>query len=915
MGTAAESAANAMSNAKDDPTHIEEPIDPEKPWVITQPANHVSGIPLGGIGTGSVEIRPDGTFADWLIFNMGGWSPGQGPNQGGSDPGMDTDALAIYLWARKKGGDPIVRRMNVRPDQQDLYSLSWARPVQAITYDGRFPVVHLTYADDELPVQVSAQMFSPIIPHDSRTSGTPGAYMVYRFKNVSNERVDLSLATRIKNPLARGADQSLWTPAVRKIANTIAQSENTTYLTLRTGADIPQKDTLGSLGLSVTGGKASWIKHEFGGYLANSGFWGRGPFGSRYFSWLDAFRAEGELPNLGDVPCPTTVLNQTDQQLGTMSQDQLSALVSTLRQTASMKAVIDEAALVDPSYLNTKDGLVTLLGQVRDRLAELAGSDFSAHGWGDAALCSSITLAPGEEKEIALTLGWYFPHHISSRGPEMGHMYQHWFSDAEDVNKFLVTNRQEHQAKTKAFSDLMFETTLPPDMAFSWTAQLTTLIKSSWWTGEDKFAIWEGLGCCGLHTMDITYQGSFPLIALFPDLQKKQILMGAQFQRADGRVAHFFAPDLSTVDNGFDRVDMNQQFVMVACRDYLWTADKDYLTALYPHVVKAMNAVAALDGNGDGLPDQETGRNTYDQWDLRGTPSYISSLWLGALLAAIRMASDMNDTPQANTWSALLEKSVASFEKLLWNGEYYSLWVDGPTRDDCCMSDQLSGEWYAHIMGVGHALPADRIRAALVAIAKHNFNPEQGLVNASYPEGRRPQFPAFNNPQAAGNWSGIEYAVASMLIDFGIEAPGRGIISAVHNRYMRAGRCWNHVECGDHYYRAMSSWASLLASTGFKVDMPHSTLTVAPQCNVHAPWVSSTAMGALTFNGNSLTLGCHAGSIAFQRLRTNVASNAIRASLDGKAISHRATHVDRVNELDFGRTITLGPGQALTISG
>ena len=38
---------------------------------IYQQIKHKSGIPLGGIGAGTVEILPDGLFHDWQIFNMG----------------------------------------------------------------------------------------------------------------------------------------------------------------------------------------------------------------------------------------------------------------------------------------------------------------------------------------------------------------------------------------------------------------------------------------------------------------------------------------------------------------------------------------------------------------------------------------------------------------------------------------------------------------------------------------------------------------------------------------------------------------------------------------------------------------------------------------------------------------------------
>ena len=131
------------------------------------------------------------------------------------------------------------------------------------------------------------------------------------------------------------------------------------------------------------------------------------------------------------------------------------------------------------------------------------------------------------------------------------------------------------------------------------------------------------------------------------------------------------------MDRGFDRVDMNPQFVMMACRDYLWTGDKDYLKELYPHLVKAMDYINSIDSDGDGLPDQKTGLQTYDQWGMRGAPSYVASLWIGSLKAAIRMARDLGKTSDVERWQATLDKASASFDRVLFNGEYYSLWVDG----------------------------------------------------------------------------------------------------------------------------------------------------------------------------------------------------------------------------------------------
>jgi uncharacterized protein (DUF608 family) len=418
--------------------------------------------------------------------------------------------------------------------------------------------------------------------------------------------------------------------------------------------------------------------------------------------------------------------------------------------------------------------------------------------------------------------------------------------------------------------------------------------------------------------MDITYQGSWPLIALYPDLQMKQMENGARFQRADGRVPHFFCQDLDTVDDGFDRVDMNPQFVMVVCRDWLWTGDNGYLKRLWPNVVRAMDSMSVMDTDKDGLPDTDTRRNTYDQWDLRGTPAYICSLWLGALPSAIRLAQAVGDTGHEAAWKSWLAQAAASFDKKLWNGEYYSLWVDSQDRDECCMSDQLSGIWFSHLSGFRSAVAPKRVLKTLQSILKYNFNSEQWLVNATYPPGRAAHEPTYGNFQATGNWTGIEYANAALAIDFGLVREGLEIIRAVDDRYRRAGLCWNHVECGDHYYRAMSSWATLLALTGFKVDAPAGTVSVLPvvrQPRFLAPWASSTGWGTLELAKGTLAVNCRSGSLFFQRLRINLPGRSLRVRLAGRGVSPVSSRAGNVTTLDFKTQIELREGETLAVKG
>ncbi|HTQ09486.1 MAG TPA: GH116 family glycosyl hydrolase [Fimbriimonadaceae bacterium] len=762
---------------------------------------NVSGIPLGGIGAGSVEIRPDGYFNDWLIFNMGAWSPEQPPDEGGSAPEMGAHGLQFFARCSQTGKAPQLRRLGMREDATDLYSVGYAKPVEAIEFDGKFPCATLEYVDSSLPVQITGIAFAPVIPNDARTSGTPGFTIAFKIKNVSKEPVDVSLMGTLRNPLAWGAKD-------RALANAVTTEGRTTCIALTTAAEGGAKSTRGSMAISVTGGKASHIAGSYGSYLSN-GWWGGSQFGSAHYSYLHAYNRDGRLPSLAATTSFDDVLKgASEQDIEAMDPIAKRSLVERLRGDAFFHEFLARIEQIEPGYLPSLGNLDKFLGEVKRQLDDFSGPGRDRSTWGDAALESTVHLKPGEEREIRFALSWFFPNHFSALGTNLGHQYEHWFNDALEVNRFLTQNHGKHREEVVRFAETMLGTNLDPSLAFGWGAQLTTMIKSSWWCKDGRFAIWEGLGCCGLHTTDITYQGSFPLIALYPELQKGQIKMGASYQRKDGRIPHFFSPDLLHVDNGFDRVDMNPQYVMMVCRDYLWTGDRRYALDSWPHVVRAMNSTQRLDGDGDGIPDRDTRRNTYDQWDMEGSPAYICSLWLGALRSSIRLAHDLGQKEEEASWRALLEKASKSFVTRLWNGEYFDLWVSDTARDECCMSDQLSGEWYTGMMGLGHSLPSERILAALGAVHRHNFDPEQGLLNATYPPGRKRHFKTDQNLQAAANWTGIEYANAALMIDVGMVEEGLSVMRSVHDRYARSGRRWNHVECGDHYFRAMSSWST-----------------------------------------------------------------------------------------------------------
>jgi uncharacterized protein (DUF608 family) len=871
-----------------------------------------SGVPLGGIGTGFIELRPDGSFYKWLIFNAGQWAGTLPAGQSGVNPDMGPQSLQFLVRTQELGKESLeLRRLYLRPHENNLYSLAYAQDIESIDYDAWFPMTRLHYHDSTLPVRISATVFSPFFPGNARESATPGFNMVFTLENISNKPVDVSLLSLLDNPLATGHKH-------RQLVNTVQRAGGVSTLTMRTKAESENKTTLGSLCMSVSGGTHSWISGTFAQYAGTAGLcnWQTPRLNYMLVDVLQKFFAIGKLPDTSATTDPSQAFRLNAAQIDALTAAESQHWLERLSTDALLDRVITGADSASPGLLGSDTGRKNILKEIMENLSgDLAGQDRQRSTWGTGALASSVTLAPGQKEEIRFTFSWHFPHHFSKWGEDMGHNYANWYSDAEDVNAHLIRHYPVHRRQTELFARTLADTSLGAPLAFSWSSHLCTAVTNTWWVKDGCYSIWEGLGCCGQSTMDVEYDGSFSIVALFPELKLSQMRNMLKYQNDQGQVPHTYDGDFTHIDQGgWGRVDMNPQYVMMVYRDYLWTADKAYLTYMWPHVVKAMHYTGSLDTNGDGLPDKNTSFQTYDQWGLRGSPSYICSLWIGALQSAIAIAEAMNQLGQAAIWKAMLAKASTSFDRMLFNGRYYSLWVDGDKRDEVCMADQISGEWFSHLIGLPTAISRRHLDSAISSIWKYNFNPETGLRNATVPHGKR-NLLILDNLQAGGVWSGIEYAFASFMMDHGHYADGAELVAAVHRRYLRAGMPWNHVECGDHYSRPMSSWATLLAATGFKPDCPLEMLTLAPGVSgdFHAPWVTSGGFGRIRRVGNSILLNCAWGQMRLKIIHTNLSALTNGAVLSGKILPQRISRKPDGTRITLDQPITLTTGQTLQI--
>ena len=364
------------------------PNTPGVPFSIPSTMPMGSGAPLGGIGTGFVEVRADGCFYEWQIFNSGPWA--QNARSTTAPPAPGPQYLRFVLHARKASGEtPQVRRLYLRSDESDVYTLPFVQDVQSIDYSAWFPMTGLRYNDPSLPVRVSAEVFSPFIPGHARESGTPGFHVVYTLENTSRESVEVSLAGFMDNPLASALPE-------RRLTNAISQDDGVTRIFLHTAAESDFPSGIGNMCFSVSGGEHSFIAGTFQEYaLPGNCRWETPRVNYMLLSVMQEFLQTGRLPNTKGGADPSIGL-PTVTQIDSLSIAELKRKIDELSSDALLARVFADARAANANDDAENDR--KLLREVRENL--LGINDAKHLTWGTGALASSVNLAPGQKVDV-----------------------------------------------------------------------------------------------------------------------------------------------------------------------------------------------------------------------------------------------------------------------------------------------------------------------------------------------------------------------------------------------------------------------------------------------------------------------------------------------------------------------------------
>ncbi len=600
------------------------------------------------------------------------------------------------------------------------------------------------------------------------------------------------------------------------------------------------------------------------------------------------------------------------------------------------------------------------------------------------ALTAPFRLGPGESRSFTFAVAWHFPNfELSDWGllQGKGRWYATQYGSASAVVDKLAADGRELVGTIDLWRHTYYDSTLPRWLLDRSIANVSTLATSTCFRFADgRFYGFEGVysfpGTCN-HVWHYEEGAG----RLFPELEKSLRTMadfvpavglksdGSIAMRIDGRPG---SPDPlpgqpTLFGWGYKHwasIDGQSGLLLRTYRTHLLGTDDSFVKKYWPEIRLATGWLLAQDSDGDGLPDRVT-HHTLDE-DIAGPSPWISSLNLAALTAVEKMARIAGDLGFAELCRDRAALGRKNFLGKLWNGDRFihhspesEKWRPGSY--DGSHIDQVLGQQWAWRTGLGRIVPAEETRAALASIFRHNFmndvgpcyaQPENkpsrpfaqagmaGTLVATWPEGSyRPDGSVPGHPWTAGHhfhqgfynetMSGFEHAFASHLIYEGMVAEGLTVARAVHDRHQpdspKKGNPFNEPEAGEHYARAMASYATFLACGGFSYDGPAGSIGFAPRWLTHdfrTAFTGAEGWGSFSQKQSGMTMAASL-DLKFGQLKLNTLDlvppigatpTEVTATLDGKPVPAALEKMSGNARIVFGQPLTIPAGKSLVVT-
>jgi uncharacterized protein (DUF608 family) len=410
---------------------------------------------------------------------------------------------------------------------------------------------------------------------------------------------------------------------------------------------------------------------------------------------------------------------------------------------------------------------------------------------------------------------------------------------------------------------------------------------------------------------------------------------------------------------GFAAADGQMGQIMHAYMDWKLSGDHEWLASMWPRIKKGIEFAwipGGWDANRDGVMEGVQ-HNTYDV-EFYGPNPMCGVYYLGALRAGEEMARAMGDNASAAEYHRLFDHGSKWIDSNLFNGSFYIQQVRGYAPDQIaphlrsdmgsgntekpeyqvgggCLIDQLIGQYLAHVAGLGPLVSPDHVRTTLDSIHKYNHKPtlvdhenvertfalndEAAMVICDYATAPRPRIPF---PYFAEVMTGFEHSTAALMLYSGMVDQGLQAIADIRLRYDGEKRNpWDEAECGHHYARAMASWSSVVALSGFEYDGPQSAVVAVPRVNhkvFDCFWSTATGWGTFSYRpegprGKQLKIRVLAGRLPCGSCEMSGTAKTTSARSGGRELPHTVKAGNGRTVFQMQQPVVLGEGEDLTL--
>ncbi len=808
---------------------------------------------MGGIGAGCISLNGQGGLQDYSIRNRPALSC-----KADGHPFTDAAFAVLHLPGKK----PVTRLVEGPLAVEKIYDQGlhnqglrqgghegMSRFLKS-EFKGAYPFGKVWLSDPKVPLQVQVKGWNPFIPLDDRNSSLPAAMLEYRLFNPGKAPVKFEFSFNMTHLSSIGGEGD------PDCQNDPIPGQGIFFYNQKEKSD----EAFGNAALTMPGEdpliKAMWLRGPGWGFDATSALW-------RELS-TGAFR-----PNAG------TLGKSLEGRNGG------SVMVKGVLKPGEARRI---PVLITWYFPNVN----MIQGQPKTT---------------DAAPCC----APGEECPPA--------------APAWRPYYAGQFRDARDVAAYIGQHYDSLLKRTQKFQEALHSSSLP-EVVLDAAASNLAILKSPTVLRQENGNVWawEGCftqsGCCsGTCTHVWNYAQALP--HLFPALERG--FREQELQRSMDEQGHVnfrsALPD-GPVDHGWHpAADGQLGGILKLYRDWQISGDLSWMRSLYPLAKRSLEyCIERWDPKElGGL--FEPHHNTYDI-EFWGPDGMCGSVYLGALSAQAAMGVALGENKDAKRYQGLAKKAAAFMEKNLFNGDYFQQKVmlrglrdtslakrldkagkdpdeatqllrkEGPRYQygSGCLSDGVIGAWMAKIYGLETPLARAKVKKNLAAIFKHNFKQdlfehvnlqrpgfaighEAGLLLCSWPKGNKPTLPFVYSDEV---WTGIEYQVASHLIEEGLVKEGLAVVAGARSRYDgRVRNPYDEYECGSFYARAMASFAVPNSLAGLRYSAVEETLWLDPKLNQDDFRIflsTSSGWGSLSLTPRKLTLDLAEGSLKLRRV-------------------------------------------------